>query len=119
MAIDYSSSTFLKNFISFIFDHKNVFFFSLIINNSLDHGSQLPYVRKAQKLGYDLLITNANDCKRFYNGKENPIKGVETSRDHMKYVWENIVLPSNPESVAIVGHSYGGCLTLDLVRKPN
>ncbi|XP_036674087.3 FAM172 family protein homolog CG10038 [Drosophila suzukii] len=88
---------------------------SLIINNSLDHGSQLPYVRKAQKLGYDLLITNANDCKRFCNGKENPIKGVETSRDHMKYVWENIVLPSNPESVAIVGHSYGGCLTLDLV----
>ncbi|XP_016959862.2 FAM172 family protein homolog CG10038 [Drosophila biarmipes] len=90
---------------------------SLIINNSLDHGSQLPYVRKAQKLGYDLLITNANDCTRFYNGKKNPIKGVETSVEHMKYVWKNIVLPSNPESVAIVAHSYGGCLTLDLVER--
>nr|XP_017000346.2 FAM172 family protein homolog CG10038 [Drosophila takahashii] len=90
---------------------------SLIINNSLDHGSQLPYVRKAQKLGYDVLITNANDCRRFYNGRDNPIKGVESSVEHMKYVWKNIVLPSNPESVAIVAHSYGGCLTLDLVER--
>ncbi|XP_037732607.1 FAM172 family protein homolog CG10038 [Drosophila subpulchrella] len=89
---------------------------SLIINNSMDHGSQLPYVREAQKLGYDLLITNANDCTRFYNGKENPIKGVENSKAHMKYVWENIVMPSKPESVAIVAHSYGGCLTLGLVK---
>ncbi|XP_017076769.2 FAM172 family protein homolog CG10038 isoform X2 [Drosophila eugracilis] len=90
---------------------------SLIINNSLDHGSQLPYLREAQNLGYDVLITNANDCSRFYNGKENPIKGVETSVEHMKYVWKNIVLPSKPESVAIVAHSYGGCLTLDLVER--
>ncbi|XP_017040989.1 LOW QUALITY PROTEIN: FAM172 family protein homolog CG10038 [Drosophila ficusphila] len=90
---------------------------SLIINNSLDHGSQLPYVRQAQKLGYDLLITNANDCKRFYNGKDNPIKEVDTPIDHTRYVWKNIVLPSKPESVAIVAHSYGGCLTLDLVDR--
>ncbi|XP_016977017.1 FAM172 family protein homolog CG10038 isoform X1 [Drosophila rhopaloa] len=89
---------------------------SLIINNSLDHGSQLPYVRQAQKLGYDLLITNTNDCSRFYNGKENIIEGVETPLKHTKYVWKNIVLPSKPESVAIVAHSYGGCLTLDLVE---
>ncbi|KAH8361915.1 UPF0528 protein CG10038 isoform X1 [Drosophila serrata] len=88
---------------------------SLIINNSLDHGSQLPYVRQAQKLGYDLLITNANDSKRFYNGKDNIIKGVEEPVKHTKYVWKNIVLPSKPESVAIVAHSYGGFLTLDLV----
>ncbi|KAH8306448.1 hypothetical protein KR018_011557 [Drosophila ironensis] len=87
---------------------------SLIINNSLDHGTQLPYVRKAQKLGYDILITNTNDCRRFYDGKDNPIKGVETAPQHAKYVWKNIVVPSAPESVAIVAHSYGGCLTMDL-----
>ncbi|XP_043654946.1 FAM172 family protein homolog CG10038 isoform X1 [Drosophila teissieri] len=90
---------------------------SLIINNSLDHGTQLAYVRQAQKLGYDLLIPNANDCTRFYNGKENPIKGLNTSVDHTNYVWKNIVLPAKPESVAIVAHSYGGSLTLDLVEQ--
>lgn len=90
-------------------------FRSLIINNSLDHGSQLPYVRQARKLGYDVLITNTNDLKRFYDGKDNPIKGVETPTQHTKYVWKNIVIPSNPESVAIVAHSYGGFLTMDLV----
>ncbi|KAH8346867.1 hypothetical protein KR059_001485 [Drosophila kikkawai] len=88
---------------------------SLIINNSLDHGSQLPYVRQAQKLGYDLLITNANDTTRFHNGKDILIKGVEKPQKHTKYVWKNIVLPSKPESVAIVAHSYGGYLTFDLV----
>ncbi|XP_017143128.1 FAM172 family protein homolog CG10038 isoform X1 [Drosophila miranda] len=88
---------------------------SLIINNSLDHGSQMPYIRQAQKLGYDILITNTNDCRRFYNGKANPIKAVETSTEHAKYVWKNIVLPSHPESVAIVAHSYGGYVTIDLV----
>ncbi|KPU79449.1 uncharacterized protein Dana_GF17730, isoform B [Drosophila ananassae] len=90
---------------------------SLIINNSLDHGTQLPYVRQARKLGYDVLITNTNDLKRFFDGKDNPIKGVETPTQHTKYVWKNIVIPSNPESVAIVAHSYGGFLTMDLAEQ--
>ncbi|KAH8268435.1 hypothetical protein KR026_007103 [Drosophila bipectinata] len=90
---------------------------SLIINNSIDHGTQLPYVRQARKLGYDVLITNANDISRFYDGKDNPIKGVESPTQHTKYVWKNIVIPSNPESVAIVAHSYGGFLSMDLAEK--
>ncbi|KAH8418108.1 hypothetical protein KR009_003471 [Drosophila setifemur] len=90
---------------------------SLIINNSLDHGTQLPYVRQALKLGYDILITNTNDCRRLCKGKETPIKGVATSTEHTNYVWKNIVLPSNPESVAIVAHSYGGYLTMNLADK--
>ncbi|EDW81274.1 uncharacterized protein Dwil_GK11976 [Drosophila willistoni] len=90
---------------------------SLIINNSLDHGSQLPYVRRGQELGYDILVTNTNDGDRLIKGKYKPIKGVETPIKHATYVWEHIVMPSNPESVAIVAHSYGGSVTTDLAEK--
>ncbi|XP_016960073.2 FAM172 family protein homolog CG10038 [Drosophila biarmipes] len=93
---------------------------SLIIYNSLDHGSQISYVRRAQQLGYDLLVTNANDCTRFCieNRNATNAKNVEERfLEHSKYVWENIVMPSDPESVALVAHSYGSRLILDLVDR--
>jgi hypothetical protein len=33
----------------------------LIINDCLDNGSQLPYIRKAKALGYNVLVLNTND----------------------------------------------------------
>jgi hypothetical protein len=33
----------------------------LIINDSLDTGSQLPYIREAKELGYNVLVLNTND----------------------------------------------------------
>lgn len=89
----------------------------MIINNSLDHGTQLPYIKRAQKLGYDILVTNTNDTKRIVNGKEHAIKGLETSQHHANYVFEHIIIPSNPESVAIVAHSFGATVVRDLVSE--
>ncbi|XP_034485462.1 FAM172 family protein homolog CG10038 isoform X2 [Drosophila innubila] len=89
----------------------------LIINNSLDHGTMLPYIRRAQNLGYDILVTNTNDNQRFINNKYKPIKGVSEPESHAAYVWEHIVMPSNPECVAIVAHSYGACITKYLTEK--
>ncbi|KAH8358467.1 hypothetical protein KR093_000439, partial [Drosophila rubida] len=89
----------------------------LIINNSLDHGTQLPYIRQAQKLGYDILVTNTNDNGREVNGKYKPIKGLHDALSHASYVWENVVIPSNPESVAIVAHSFGASITKSLAEK--
>ncbi|KAH8419054.1 hypothetical protein KR222_002109, partial [Zaprionus bogoriensis] len=89
----------------------------LIINNSLDHGTQLPYIKRAQKLGYDILVTNTNDTKRIVNKKHTPIQGVGDSISHAAYVFEHIIIPSNPESVAIVAHSYGGSVTGALAQK--
>ncbi|XP_062125039.1 FAM172 family protein homolog CG10038 isoform X2 [Drosophila sulfurigaster albostrigata] len=82
----------------------------LIINNSLDHGTQLPYIKRAQQLGYDILVTNTNDNAREIKGKLKPIKGLDTAFHHASYVWENVVIPSNPENVAIVAHSFGASI---------
>ncbi|XP_030374506.1 FAM172 family protein homolog CG10038-like [Scaptodrosophila lebanonensis] len=89
---------------------------SLIINHSLDHGSQLPYIQRAQELGYDIVVTNTNDNERYINGKFSRIEGVATALDHANYAWEHIVMASDPESVAIVAHSYGGYLTIQLSK---
>lgn len=90
---------------------------SLIINNSLNHGTQLPYIKKAQELGYSIIVTNTNDNYRIINGMRKPIPGLSTATSHATYIWENLVMSSGVESVAIVAHSAGGSVTLDLVCK--
>ena len=39
-------------------------FSSLVINNGINEGTQLPYIRRAKKLGYAVLILNTNDNYR-------------------------------------------------------
>ncbi|ALC45802.1 CG10038, partial [Drosophila busckii] len=90
---------------------------SLVINNSLDHGTQLPYIQRAQKLGYDIVVTNTNDNDRTIDGQSMPIKGVENAHKHAAYVWKHIVMPAKPESVAIVAHSFGGLVVRDLAEE--
>lgn len=78
----------------------------------------LPYIKKARELGYDIVITNTNDNYRLSeDGAMKVIPGHNTPITHAATVWEKYVMASNPESVAIVAHSYGGSVTLALVRK--
>ncbi|XP_061390712.1 FAM172 family protein homolog CG10038 [Musca vetustissima] len=90
---------------------------SLIINNSLDHGTQIPYIRRAEELGYDILVTNTNDNYRIVDGKRKPIQGLSSATSHAAHVWEKYVMACEPEAVAIVAHSAGGGVTLDLARR--
>lgn len=85
---------------------------SLIINQSLDHGSQLPYIRRALQLGYDVLVLNTNDNQR--NGRV--IAQCRDPNAHAAYVWQTLVAPS-PARVAIVAHSYGGVVAMQLARR--
>ena len=32
-----------------------------MINNGIDEGTQIPYIRRAKELGYSVLILNTND----------------------------------------------------------
>ena len=34
---------------------------SLLINDGIDEGTQIPYIRRAKELGYSVLILNTND----------------------------------------------------------
>lgn len=41
-----------------------LFVFRLIINDSLESGTQIPYIKKAKKAGYAVLVMNTNDNYR-------------------------------------------------------
>lgn len=86
---------------------------SLIINDSINSGTVIPYINKAKDDGFDVIITNTNDNYR--NGKG--IKGNESPEAHAESVWKKFVQPSNAKSIVIVAHSYGGVVTSQLAKK--
>jgi len=86
---------------------------SLIINHSLDAGTVLPYIKRAQAKGYEVIITNTNDNYR--DGKE--IVGSGSPEEHGVTVWKQVVQPSNAKSIAVVAHSYGGVVVTRLSKK--
>lgn len=48
----------------------------LIINDSLNSGTQIPYVRRARSLGYGILVLNTNDNLRIvgHDSKKIPVR---------------------------------------------
>jgi hypothetical protein len=77
---------------------------SLIINHCLDSGTILPYIKEAEKRGYEVVVTNTNDNRR----DGHSIKGSRNPEEHANTVWETIIQPANAKSIAVVAHSYGG-----------
>ncbi|PSN35376.1 UPF0528 protein [Blattella germanica] len=90
---------------------------SLIINDNIKSGSQIPYIKKAKELGYAVLVMNTNDNTRVVNGKLIKIKGSRNANEHADYVWKHYVKQMNPKHVAIVAHSYGGLITVNLASQ--
>ncbi|GFT79683.1 cotranscriptional regulator FAM172A [Nephila pilipes] len=89
----------------------------LIINDSLNSGTQIPYIKRAIGLGYGVFVLNTNDNRRFSNGVFNKIRGSETAENHANYVWKHIIIPQvAAKNIAIVAHSYGGIVTVNMCR---
>jgi hypothetical protein len=86
---------------------------SLIINDSINSGTILPYIKKARENGFEIVVTNTNDNYR--NGKK--IAGSSSPEAHAQTVWETLIQPANAKSIAIVAHSYGGVVTVQLASK--
>ncbi|XP_065350944.1 FAM172 family protein homolog CG10038 isoform X2 [Cloeon dipterum] len=84
----------------------------LIINDCLDSGTQLPYIKKAMELGYNVLVLNTNDNKR-----ETLIRGSKNPVEHALHVWDNYVAKPKSAKVAIVAHSFGGVCTSILAQE--
>lgn len=81
---------------------------SLIINHSLDHGTQIPYIKRAIGLGYDVLVTNTN----------LHLKNSDSPTSHARHVWKDTLNSmKNVKNFAIVAHSYGGKVTAELSKK--
>lgn len=91
----------------------------MIINHSLDHGTQIPYIKRAISLGYDVLVTNTNHNYRDENGRHIALKGNESPSAHAYSVWNQLIAPAydSIEHFAVVAHSYGGVVTLDLGKR--
>ncbi|XP_026727627.1 FAM172 family protein homolog CG10038 [Trichoplusia ni] len=84
---------------------------SLIINDNLDMGTQIPYIKKALSKDYGVLVLNPNDnC--LPNGKKIPHSS--TGEEHTIYVWNTYIKNTKATSIAVVAHSYGGVLSVTL-----
>eukprot|EP01124_Arcella_intermedia_P022202 TRINITY_DN3262_c0_g1_i1.p1 TRINITY_DN3262_c0_g1~~TRINITY_DN3262_c0_g1_i1.p1 ORF type:complete len:474 (-),score=94.87 TRINITY_DN3262_c0_g1_i1:34-1455(-) len=109
---------------------------ALCINENLDLGTILPYVKKAQELQWGIVVFNPNlnelpvhpppiHRKDFLTMdkliKPRPdvkkISGSENYINHGEYVWKHFVEKSRAEKIAIVAHSRGGDNTVQLLKK--
>ena len=88
----------------------------LIINEDLDLGTIVPYVRAALAADYGVVVFNTN-----YNDDEEgkAIKGSENPVEHAFSAWEALVKDGGADSknVAVVAHSFGGEVVAQLARK--
>ncbi|XP_031566757.1 cotranscriptional regulator FAM172A-like [Actinia tenebrosa] len=87
---------------------------SLIINNSFEAGTMVPYIERAKEEGFGVLITNGNHN---YDEKLHKcIKGSENPQDHFVYVWNNFIKKAKAKHIVIVAHSFGGVVVLHGLR---
>ncbi|XP_038076473.1 cotranscriptional regulator FAM172A homolog [Patiria miniata] len=90
----------------------------LIINDCLDSGTQLPYIKRAMEEGYEVLVMNTNEnFSTLADGRRVSIKGSSSPSEHGLNVWDKFVAETPAKHVAIVAHSYGGVVTIDLAVK--
>eukprot|EP00761_Pharyngomonas_kirbyi_P009231 gb/GECH01009247.1/.p1 GENE.gb/GECH01009247.1/~~gb/GECH01009247.1/.p1 ORF type:complete len:312 (+),score=72.24 gb/GECH01009247.1/:1-936(+) len=87
---------------------------SLCVNDSLETGSILPYLREAQHRNWEIVVLNPNLNQK--NGKQIPHH--ETPEQHVRYVWDQ-VLPNTPRTVVVAAFSYGGQCMIDLLSSPS
>lgn len=80
----------------------------------MDKGSQIPYINEGKKRDFEILTLNTNEN---YAPDGSRFEESGTPVIHANYVWKNIVLPANAESVAIIGHSYAGHVVMWLARQ--
>ncbi|CAB3984089.1 Hypothetical predicted protein [Paramuricea clavata] len=90
----------------------------LIINDCLDHGTQIPYIKKAIQEGYGVVVTNTNQNEAVLvnaKGKKTykTIKESESPEKHFSYVWKNIIEKTQASKIFAVAHSYGGYLVVN------
>lgn len=88
----------------------------LIINDCLDSGTQLPFIKRAQGLGFSVIVLNTNDNYKEINNQKIYIRGSENPENHASYVWKNIIQKVPAKNIAIIAHSYGGVVTINMLN---
>ncbi|KAF6036826.1 hypothetical protein EB796_004864 [Bugula neritina] len=81
----------------------------LLLNDSIDKGTQLPYIRKGLANGWGIIVMNPND--------NYPLEGCRDANEHARYVWKHFIEGQlNIKKIAIVAHSAGGGIVSHLLQ---
>lgn len=89
----------------------------LIVNEDLDRGTQLPFIERAMKEGYAVVVANTNDNSRTFGSRKQLIQGSENPVNHLLTVWRQVVAKSPAKKVAIFAFSYGGVCTFEMAMR--
>ncbi|KAK2817871.1 hypothetical protein Q7C36_021804 [Tachysurus vachellii] len=73
-----------------------------IAHDGLEQGSQIPYIRWALGESCAVLLMNPNE-------------GAMTPEEHVLKVWDQLLLNSTAEQIAVVAHGYGGLAFVHLL----
>ncbi|XP_060062754.1 cotranscriptional regulator FAM172A homolog [Ylistrum balloti] len=87
----------------------------LIINDCLDSGTQLPFIKWAQEHGFGVIVANPNLNRA--KVERTLIRGSSSPEEHLETLWSDYVANSKARDIVIVAHSFGGVCTLELARK--
>lgn len=91
---------------------------SLCINEDLDKGTMLPYIKAARAMGFGIAVLNPNTNQ--VDGR--PIPGSESPERHVKYFWQHVLMAHDSRerrgpAVDVIAHSQGGRWVLSMLRR--
>ncbi|XP_041379530.1 LOW QUALITY PROTEIN: cotranscriptional regulator FAM172A-like [Gigantopelta aegis] len=87
----------------------------LIMNDCLDSGTQLPFIKRAMREGYGVVVLMETENHIETKGKKINIRGSSTPERHGQYVWRHFISKSQAKRIDIVAHSYGGVVVMETV----
>ncbi|KAM6140046.1 putative protein ARB2BP [Pterocles gutturalis] len=100
-----------------------------IVNEGLEHGTQIPFIKMALQSHSGVIVLNPNDnfvdLKTEKEREESltsmqsiwwiPKRGSSSPEEHTMYVWDHFISKSAAKNVAFVAHGYGGLVFIDLL----
>ena len=90
----------------------------ICINDCIEHGSMISYIKTAKEKKYSLIILNPNERNDDNKDKNKIIKEFPTMEKHCIYVYNNIIKKNDKiKEIYIVAHSMGGYCTVEILNK--
>lgn len=89
------------------------------MNENLDLGTILPEIIEAKQKNFAILVMNTNDNFRINSetSEKFKIKNCENALKSSVTTWRHFVEKSNHKKIVIIGHSYGGAVSLNLAAE--
>ncbi|KAM6418875.1 putative protein ARB2BP [Pluvialis apricaria] len=108
-----------------------------IVSEGLEHGTQIPFIKKALQSHGGVIVLNPNDNfvdlktekeRLSFSTREEsltskqlvwwiPKRESSSPEEHTMYVWDHFISKSAAENVAFIAHGYGGLVFVDLLMQ--